>query len=125
MQPRKKNITLFFEYFQDIHFVKDPFMVPYYLGKTLGYSVTIIYPALEENRDLPSEYKGVKLIPIKVYGNWHTNPFIRYIHIYRYIRKNAKNIDIFMRFFLPPPPSCPPRSRRRNCPPSMRPRAIR
>lgn len=102
MQPRKKNITLFFDYFQSIHFEKDPFMVPYYLGKMLGYSVTIIYPAFEGNKNLPSEYRGVKLIPIKVYGNWHTNLFIRYIHIYRYIRKNAKNIDIFMRFFLGP-----------------------
>lgn len=95
-----KNITLFFEYFQKVHFGKDPFMVPYYLGKMLGYTVTIIYPQLEENKDLPSEYQGVKLIPIKVYGNWNTRPVIRYMPIYQYLRKNAKQIDIFMCFFL-------------------------
>lgn len=100
MQPRKKNITLFFDYFQSIHFEKDPFMVPYYLGRMLGYTVTIIYPQLKVNKNLPSEYKGVKLTPIQVYGNWNTNPAIRYIPIYQYLRKNAKQIDIFMCFFL-------------------------
>lgn len=98
-QITKKNITLFFEYFQTAHFGKDPFMVPYYLGKMLGYNVTILYPQLEENKNLPTEYQGVKLIPIKVYGDWNTNPAIRYIPIYQYLRKNAKQIDIFMRFF--------------------------
>lgn len=100
MQPRIKNITLFFEHFQAIHFEKDPFMVPYYLGKMLGYTVTIIYPQLKENKNLPSEYKGVNLTPIQVYGSWNTNPAIRYIPIYQYLRKNAKQIDIFMCFFL-------------------------
>lgn len=99
-QVTKKNITLFFEYFQTAHFGKDPFMVPYYLGKMLGYNVTILYPQLEENKNLPAEYQGVKLIPIKVYGDWNTNPAIRYIPLYQYLRKNAKDINIFMCFFF-------------------------
>lgn len=94
------NITLFFEYLKLENLEKDPFLVPYYLGKEMGSEVTILYSRFSENENLPTEYKGVKLIPFKVYGTWTTSPWIRYIHIYKYIIKNAKKIDIFMRFFM-------------------------
>lgn len=95
-----KNITLFFEYFQPVHFYKDPFYVPYYLGKLLEYSVTIVYPIRDNNKEFPKEYKGVKLVPIKTLGNKKNYECIRYIPFYNYLRKNAKDIDIFIRFFI-------------------------
>jgi len=97
---KRKNLTLFFEYFQMIHFDKDPFLVPYYLGLALDYDVKILYPSTTENADLPSSYRGVELIPFKVYGTWKTHPLIRYRKVYSYLRKNACKIDVFMRFFL-------------------------
>lgn len=93
------NITLFFEYLKKENLEKDPFFVPYYLGKKMGYDVTILYSRFEDNKDMPPEYKGVKLIPFKVYGSWQTPHWIRYVNIYNYIRKNAKKINVFMRFF--------------------------
>ena len=93
---KRKNITLFFEYFQKIHFDKDPFLVPYYLGLALDYDVKILYSESTENADLPSSYRGVELVPFKVYGTWKTHPLIRYRNVYSYLRKNACEIDVFM-----------------------------
>ena len=62
----KKHFTLIFEYFSQEHLGKDPFMVPYYLGKLLDCEVSIVYPAADNNKDLPRELKGVKLISIQI-----------------------------------------------------------
>lgn len=40
----KKNLTLLFYDFEEFHFGKDVFLVPYYLGILYDYSVTIVYP---------------------------------------------------------------------------------
>lgn len=96
---RNKNLTLFFEFFDHEHLGKDPFMVPYYLGRMLGYSVTIIYPLSEHNKDLPSEVKGVRLIPLPLYGTECSHRMIRYYAFLKYLWKHARKIDVFMRFF--------------------------
>lgn len=96
---RNKNLTLFFEFFDYEHLGKDPFMVPYYLGRMLGYSVTILYPMNEHNKDLPSVVKGVKLIPLPLYGTERSRRTIRYYAFFKYLWKHAREIDVFMRFF--------------------------
>lgn len=91
---RKKNLTLFFEYFDHEHLGKDPFMVPFYLGKSLGCSVNIVYPLRESNKDLPSSYKGVALCPYVA-----KDEKAIYREMYRIIWNKAKDIDYLMRFF--------------------------
>ena len=96
---KNKNLTLFFEFFDHEHLGKDPFMVPYYLGCMLDCSVTIIYPRSESNKDLPSEVKGVRLVPLPLYGTGSSRCIIRYQAFFKYLWKHARNIDVFMRFF--------------------------
>lgn len=96
---RNKNLTLFFEFFDHEHLGKDPFMVPYYLGQMLGCSVTIIYPLSEHNKDLPSEVKGVRLLPLPLYGTELSHKTIRYYAFFKYLWRHAREIDVFMRFF--------------------------
>lgn len=91
---KKKNLTLFFEFFDHEHLGKDPFMVPYYLGKALDCSVSIVYPLRDTNKDLPAQYKGVKFLPFSVKDEASI-----YREMYRIIWKEAKNIDYLMRFF--------------------------
>lgn len=94
-----RTITLFFEYFTSEHFGKDPFLVPYYLGKKLGYSVTILYPLFDTNITIPSEVKGVKMVGLPLCGNENTNFRFRYRNFYKYLWENASSIDIMIRFF--------------------------
>ena len=91
---RKKTLALFFEYFNSDSLGKDPFLVPYYLGKALGYNVRIYYPLRDNNKDLPPEYKGVKFMPYSI-----NNETDVYRKMYKLIWKNAKEIDLLMRFF--------------------------
>lgn len=95
-----KNITLFFENLNPEHLGKDPILVPYYLGKLLNCSVSIVYPKTNSNSGMPPVYKGMNLIPIELSSK--TNFFFiegKYLKIYKYIWNNARNIDYFMRFF--------------------------
>lgn len=91
---KKKNLTLFFDFFDHEHLGKDPFMVPYYLGKALNCSVNIIYPLRDSNKDLPSSYKGVNFCPYIAKDE-------KAIHrgMYHIIWDKAKDIDYMMRFF--------------------------
>lgn len=92
-----KQLVLFFEFFSEEHIGKDPFLVPYYLGKKYGYKVTILFPDLPNNKNLPSEINGISLLRLPVSrGN---NFRLKYIALYRYIWKYAKSIDLLMRFF--------------------------
>lgn len=93
----KKKLALFFESFCEIHFAKDPFLVPYYLGKIMEYDVTILYPKLENNGNLPDTYRGVRLIPFNI--NENPNPTIKYKDIIQYVYVNAKTIDVLMLFY--------------------------
>ena len=93
------NITLFFECFQEIHLVKDPFLVPYYLGKMMNYDVSIVYPILPENKNLPNSYRGASLIPVELCGTPRSMIWKRYAKVVEYLSKNAKKIDVFITFF--------------------------
>lgn len=96
---KRKNLTLFFEFFDHEHLGKDPFMVPYYLGKIMNYEVKIIYPLTESNKDLPSNIKGVSLCPLTIGTSKDAvaESFAR--ATYSYIWQHAKEIDVLMRFF--------------------------
>lgn len=95
----KKHFTLIFEFFSQEHLGKDPFMVPYYLGKLLDCEVSIVYPAADNNQDLPQELKGVKLIPIQIDQTVPDRDRAVNRAIYRYVWNHAKETDILMRFF--------------------------
>lgn len=96
---RRKNITLFFEYFSQINFYKDPFLVPYYLGKTLDYDATILYPNNEENINLPKEHRGVRLIPFDLPEPDALQPQVKFRNAIKYVSIHAKEIDVLMLFF--------------------------
>jgi len=90
------NLTLFFQNFTSVHFDKDPFLVPYYLGRLLNCSVTILYPK-RTGVNLPKEYKGVKLLGFEVTES--NSPRIRYCSILEYIKQNANRIKYLMLYF--------------------------
>ena len=56
-----KQLTLIFNHFETEHLGKDVFLVPLYLGKQLGYDVTIVYPLTETNKDFPLQIWGYSL----------------------------------------------------------------
>lgn len=94
----KKTLVLIVANFDKNALGKDAFLVPYYWGKLHKMDVSIVFPATPNNRDLPLEYRGVKLCPVKFktndkcfswYGEWY--------FIY-YIIRNAFKIDVLMRF---------------------------
>lgn len=92
-----KQILLFFEYFEEEHLCKDVFLVPMYLGRLLGKDVTIIYPLTENNKSLPSIYRGVNLKPFPIYNSNYL--LIKYWYFIKYIIINAKKIELLIRFF--------------------------
>ena len=96
---RTKNITLFFEYFSHEHLGKDPFFVPYVLGKKMGYNVNIVYPQTTDNKDLPNIVKGVNLIPLVIDLKAPNREKVVANAMFRYIWNNARDIDIMIRFF--------------------------
>lgn len=68
---RNRTLTLIFCQFtsvEEVHFDKDVFLVPYYLGKALGCKVKICYAQTEVNKNLPAMHRGVVLQPIKLLG---------------------------------------------------------
>ena len=95
---KKKNITLIFNHFEVEHLGKDVYLVPYYLGKVLNYDVTIVYPLSETNKKFPNEIKGIKLVPLPLYGNNKSHFLYREVAFFNYAIKKAKEIDILIRF---------------------------
>lgn len=95
---KNKNLTLIFNHFEKEHLGKDVFLVPYYLGKTLEYDVTIVYPRTATNKDFPEEIKGVRLIPLKFNKRLAFFPLWRTWNFYMYLIRNAYKIDFLMRF---------------------------
>ena len=93
-----KNLTLIFNHFEKEHLGKDVFLVPYYLGKLLHYNVTIVYPHTVTNVDFPEELKGVRLVPLKFNKRLPFSPFWYTLNFYMYLLRNARNIDLLMRF---------------------------
>ena len=97
----KKNLTLLFYDFEEFHFGKDVFLVPYYLGILYDYSVTIVYPQKNPDQVFPAFYKNVRLLPVKCYGD-KNNINIKDLNLAIYLLKHAKEIDCLMRFHNTP-----------------------
>ncbi len=93
-----KQLTLIFNHFETEHLGKDVFLVPFYLGKQLGYNVTIVYPLTESNKDFPSQIRGIKLVPLRFRNRITWFPLWRTWNFYTYLIKHASRIDLFMRF---------------------------
>jgi glycosyltransferase involved in cell wall biosynthesis len=99
----RKNITLAFNHFETEHFGKDVFLVPCYLGKLYNFNVTIVYPKTSTNKNFPSEERGVRLLPIKnIFSKKpHSGPrLFKELVFLLYVIRNAKKINILMRFHL-------------------------
>lgn len=94
------NFTLFFNGFTKDQWGKDPFLVPYNLGKELGCEeVNIVrFPSGDEN-DSINEHDGVRLITLPKTHKNATKPTIRLIPYFKYLWRNARNIDYLMLFF--------------------------
>lgn len=93
-----KNLTLIFRHFEQEHFGKDVFLVPYYLGKQLGYEVTVVYPQTETNASFPSTVKDVRLVPLNSNHSLPDFLFGRAWRFYWYLLCHARQIDLLMRF---------------------------
>lgn len=82
---------------------KDNGMIPIYAHNVLGFESEIVTCNLKE--DLPQDIRGVKIIKIprlfkkmKKFAPWVM--FFKRIPLYRYISKNAKDIDVLMLFHI-------------------------
>lgn len=93
-----KNITLIFPVFEHIHFGKDVFLVPYYLGKKYNSNINIVYPISDTNKDLPEKVRNVNLISLK--SNFLFRYFFRYksFILFWFLIKNAKKINVLINF---------------------------
>ena len=98
----KGNITLIFNHFEfeREHLGKDVFLIPYYLGKQLGYDVTIVYPRTTTNGDVPEYLNGVRLIPLRYRKHIPLIPIWQHVNFYIYLLKHVKTINVLMRFHL-------------------------
>lgn len=90
----KKKFVLYYDWLRNVHFGKDVFLVPYYLGKQLDCEVSIVYLKCEEV--LPTSWRGVHLVPIGGY-KWK---WLNILCYYFYLCKESKRIDYMMRFHL-------------------------
>lgn len=99
---KKGNITLIFNHFEFglDHLGKDVFLIPYHLGKKLGYDVTIVYPRTTTNGDMPDYLNGVRLLPLKYRKQIPLIPFWKHLNFYIYLLRNAGSINLLMRFHL-------------------------
>lgn len=95
---KKKNFTMILNHFDEDHFIRDPFLVPYYIGLACNFDITIVYPRTELNRNLPESHRGVKLYPIEHGANKSSHSF--FFKVALYLIKNARKIDILMTLFI-------------------------
>lgn len=94
----KRRLVFLIVDFQEIALGKDVFLTPYYLGKTNDMEVTIVYPESENNKDLPSEYRGVTLTSLRFKSNHTPFSFMGEWYFLYYILRHAREADVLMRF---------------------------
>lgn len=95
---KTENLTMIFNSFEQEHLGKDPFLVPYYLGKYLRCETNIVYLKTKTNYSLPSVVRGVHLVPL---GNKISVPLfqsLRILNFLWYLFWNARKIDLLMCF---------------------------
>lgn len=91
------KLTLTFLYMEYEHIGKDVTCVPYYLGKSLGYDVDIVSLTSATNRNFPSKLKGISFKFLFRHGD-RKNGWYKLIFFWLYLMRNARRIDILMRF---------------------------
>ena len=82
---------------------KDNGMIPIYMNEELSYESKILTVNLK--KDLPDEVRGIKIIKVKRIFSFLSNfaywtKLVKRINIFKYLIKNAKNIDILMLFHV-------------------------
>ncbi|HNU37929.1 MAG TPA: hypothetical protein PKJ87_06165, partial [Macellibacteroides fermentans] len=95
---RKRTLLFPIVDFQEINLGKDVFLTPYYLGKKHNLEVRIVYPLSENNKHLPAEYRGVKLISLPFKSNYSSFSFKGEWYFLYYILRHARETDVLMRF---------------------------
>lgn len=97
-----KNVTLIFNHFEfsEEHLNKDVFLVPLYLGRALGFDVTVVYPNLNSNANFPKEFNGVKLVGLDYKKEIPFIPLWKHLNFYKYVIQNANLINVLVRFHL-------------------------
>lgn len=98
MAHKKKNFVLIMNGLTKEDLGKDPFVVPYYIKQIYGVNVTIVYPQNHLNNDLPAEYRGISLYPIK--HSKESGLSVYFLKVAGYLFKNARKIDILMTFHI-------------------------
>ena len=101
----KKNLVLFFtiKEFEEVHLYKDVGLVPYYLCKEYDLNGKIVY-SNEIKKELPKQFRNLELEEIKfiklptIIRKLDKFKLLENINFYRYLLKNAKNIDYLMLF---------------------------
>ena len=96
----EQNIVLLFENLSFVHLKKDVFLLPYYLGHEMGYNVRFVYSPEFLDETLPSEYRGVRLVPLRLRGNPHSWFLYREWEFFVYTLCHAREIDVLIRFHL-------------------------
>lgn len=86
------KLVLLFEKLQNVHLLKDVGMVPYLLGKRLGYDVDFVsYKADSAYPYLDSLLKNVRLVFLgKLWG------LSRHMGIYYWLWRNSRHIDLLV-----------------------------
>ncbi len=82
---------------------KDNGMIPIYMNEELSYESKILTVNLK--KDLPDEVRGIKIIKVKRIFSFLSNfaywtKLVKRINIFKYLIKNAKNIDVLMLFHV-------------------------
>lgn len=97
-----KNLTLTFLYMERVHLGKDVACVPRYLGEKLGCEVHVVSLTSSSNRDMPEQIDGVHYHRLFQRGDRSSGPY-KYLFFWWYLIRNARKIDVFMRFHLSVP----------------------
>lgn len=91
------KLTLTFLYMEREHLGKDVTCVPYYLGKALGYDVEIVSLTSATNHDFPTVTGNIRYRFLFRNGD-RGNGWYKLAFFWWYLIRNARKIDILMRF---------------------------
>lgn len=99
----EKNFLHISEEFEYTWFGKDNGMLPIYISEKLGYNSKILTANLK--KDLPDTERSVEIIKVKRIFNFLSNfaywiKLLKRYNIFKYLIKNAKNIDVLMLFHI-------------------------
>ena len=94
----KRTLTLLIADLQEIGLGKDVFLVPYYIGKMYHLNVSIVFPKSPANSQLPPEYRGVKLKPLRFKSNNAFFSFRGEWGFFPFMLRHAREMDVLMRF---------------------------